>query len=122
MTNFSYFELIAFFYSGIFKHVKQDTDFDQANIRVYDDLWLFPEEQNYLNNLIVYINYMNVVYILRKRFTTKQIEVYKNQLKLVHENINIQELLSEDEYEHFIETLNQLNYEIENWGRENTIA
>jgi hypothetical protein len=65
---------------------------------------------------------MNVVYAINRSFTFKQIEVYKNQLNLVKENINISDLLTSDEMEHFTETLNQLNYDIENWERENTIA
>ena len=122
MANFNYFKEIAFYYTGIFGLMKQGDDIAHANARGGNDYWLFPEEQNYLNNLIILIHYMNVVYALRKNFTIKQIEVYKNQLKLVQDNITISEWLSSDEIEHFTETVDQLNYEIENWERENTIA
>ncbi len=121
MTNFKYFKLIAFYYNGIFGLIKQGTPIDQANIRGYDDFWLYPENDNYLNNLIVYLHFMNVVFALRKSFTFKQIEVYKNQLKLVNENINISDWLSSDEMEHFKESVSQLNFEIENWELENLI-
>lgn len=121
MTNFNYYELLAFFYSGIFKQVKQGIDLDQAIIIIDDAFWMFPEEQYYLNNLIVCIHYMNVAYALEKNFTPKQVEVYKTQLKLVKENVNISEWLTSDEMEHFTETIDQLNYEIKNWELENHI-
>ncbi len=122
MNNINYFQVIAFFYSGIYNQIKQNRTFEQSLHSEHEDMWLYPENENLLNNLIVNIHYLNVIYAMRKNFTIKQIELHKSHLKLVHENINIQALLSEDEYEHFTETLNQLNYEIENWERENTIA
>ena len=122
MTSYKYYELIASYYAVIFDCVKQGTNIDQSNIRSYDDLWLFPESENYLHNLVVYIQFMKVIYALRRAFTHKLIEVYKKQLQLVQENIKVSDWLSEEELEHFNETVDQLNYEIENWERENTIA
>ena len=122
MYNLNYFQVIAFFYSGIYNQIKQKRTFEQSLNSEFDDMWLYPENEYLLNNLIVIIQYLNVKYATTKKFTSQQIELYKNQLKLVQEKINLSEGLSEDEMEHFTETLDQLNYEIENWERENTIA
>ncbi len=122
MYNLNYFQVIAFFYSGIYNQIKQKRTFEQSLNSEFDDMWLYPENEYLLNNLIVIIQYLNVKYATTKKFTSQQIELYKNQLKLVQEKINLSEWLSEDEMEHFTETLDQLNYEIENWERENTIA
>ena len=122
MDKLNYFQTIAFFYSGIYNQIKQNRTFDQSLYLELDDMWLYPENEYLLNNLIVNIHYLNVIYATKREFTPKQIEVYKNQLKLVQKNTNISEWLTADELEHFNETIDQLNYEIDNWESENTIA
>jgi hypothetical protein len=112
MTNFKYFELIAYFYSSIFDQVKQGIDFDMAVNSRLDDYWFFPEYENRLTNLVVGIQYLNVKFAIHKTFTAKQIEVYKTQLELIKDD-DLSVWLAQEELEDFNETVFLLNYEIE---------
>jgi hypothetical protein len=112
MTTFKYFELIAFFYAGIFEQIKQGIAFDMAVNISFDNLWLFPEHENRLSNLILQTQYLNVKYAMHKSFTPKQIEVYKNQLELVN-NEDLVFWLNPDELEHLNETIYNLDSEID---------
>lgn len=114
MTNFKYYELIAFFYAGIFDQIKQGVAFEMAvNISV-DSFWLYPEQENRLSNLILHIHFLNVKYAMNKSFNANQIEVYKNQLELI-KNDDFTEWLKPDELEHLNESIYNLNAEIENF-------
>lgn len=114
MTNFKYFELIAFFYTGIFDQIKQGIAFDMAVNISFDCLWLFPEQENRLSNLVVLIQNAHIKYAMNKTFTEKQIEVYKRQLELI-KNDDLTTWLSPDELEHFNETVYNLNVEIDDF-------
>lgn len=112
MKTFNYFELIAFFYSGIFNLIKQGSSFDMATNQSQDDFWHYPEIQNRLSNLVTFIHFLNIKYALHKKFTAQQIEVYKHQLELI-KNDDLTAWLRPDELEHFNETVYNLNAEIE---------
>jgi hypothetical protein len=118
MSNFKYFELIAYFYSSIFAQVKQGIDFDMAVNSRLDDYWFFPEYENRLTNLVVQIQYLNVKFAMNKSFTAKQIEIYKHQLELI-KNDDLTAWLSPDELEHFNETVYNLNAEIDDFLQSN---
>ena len=118
MTDFKYFELIAYFYSSIFAQVKQGIDFDMAVNSTLDGYWSFPEYENRLSNLIVQIQYLNVKFAMNKSFTAKQIEIYKHQLELI-KNDDLATWLSLDELEHFNETVYHLNAEIDDFLQKN---
>lgn len=112
MTNFKYFELIAYFYSSIFGQVKQGIDFDMAVNSRLDDYWFFPEYENRLTNLVVQIQYLHIKYAMYKNFTAKQIEGYKTQLELIKDD-DLSVWLAPEELEDFNENIFLLNYEIE---------
>lgn len=108
MENFQYFELIAFFYRGIFDQIRQGQSFEQAVNSTLDDFWLYPEHENRLANLIVQIQYLFVIYSMTKSFTPKQIEVYKTQLDLV-KNDDLNTWLNQEELAHLNESIIDMN-------------
>jgi hypothetical protein len=114
MTDFKYFELIAYFYSGIFGQIKQGIEFDMAVSIKLDSYWFYPETENRLSNLIVLIHCLNVRYAMNKVFTVKQIEVYRNQLELIKDD-DLTIWLNQEEIEHLNETISQLNTEIDDF-------
>jgi hypothetical protein len=114
MSNFKYYELIAFFYAGIFGQIKQGIAFEMAINVSFDSFWLYPEDDNRLSNLIVLIHYLNVEYATHKVFTEKQVELYKNQLELIKDD-DLAIWLKEEELEHLNETILQLNSEIDDF-------
>jgi hypothetical protein len=114
MKTFNYFQLIAFFYSGIFDLIKQGSNFDMATNQSQDDFWHYPESDNRLSNLVSFIQFLNIKYALNKTFTERQIEVYRHQLELI-KNDDLTTWLSLDELEHFDETVYNLNAEIEDF-------
>ncbi|MDX2282360.1 MAG: hypothetical protein NW218_22405 [Saprospiraceae bacterium] len=112
MNRFNYFQLIAYFYNGVFDQIKQGSNFEMAVNQSEDDSWLYPESDNRLSNLVVFIHFLNIKYAMHKTFTAKQIEVYKNQLELIKDD-DLSVWLAPEELEHFNETVFLLNYEIE---------
>lgn len=114
MTDFKYYELIAFFYHSIFDQIKQGIAFDMAVNISLDSFWFYPEHEHRLSNLIVLIQSFHVTYAMDKSFTKKEIDVYKNQLELI-KNDDLSIWLSPDELEHFNESVFNLNAEIEDF-------
>jgi hypothetical protein len=114
MNRFNYFQLIAYFYNGVFDQIKQGSNFEMAVNQSEDDSWLYPESDNRLSNLVVFIHFLNIKYAMHKTFTAKQIEVYKNQLELIKDD-DLSVWLAQEELEHFHETIYNLNAEIDNF-------
>ncbi|MFM9948080.1 MAG: hypothetical protein ACKV1O_09095 [Saprospiraceae bacterium] len=111
MGNFTYFELIAFFYYGVFDQVKQGTSFEMAVNSSFDNFWSYPEYEHRLPNLIIQIQYLHIKYSFNKSFTSKQVEVYKKQLELI-KNDDLSTMLNEDELYHLNELIEILDNEI----------
>jgi hypothetical protein len=114
MRTFNYFQLIAFFYSGIFDLIKQGSNFEMATNRTLDDFWHYPENENRLSNLVILIQNAHIKYAMYKTFTARQIEVYKHQLELIKDD-DLTLCLCPDELEHFNETVYNLNAEIDDF-------
>ena len=116
MINFRYFELIAFFYAGIFDQIKQGTAFEMAVNISFDSFWSYPEQENRLSNLILTIHGLNVDYAMNKSFAAKQIEIYENHLEWIKSD-DLTRLLEPYELEHFNETIYNLNIEIDRFRK-----
>ncbi len=118
MKKINYFEIIALFYSGIFDQIKQGIDFNSAIAIEFDSSWQFPEEEHRLSNFIILIHCLSATYALRKAFTMKEIELFRGY----HDITKYEELqlsLNQEELEHLDETIYNLNFEINNFMRDN---
>lgn len=111
MKNWDYFELIATYYRAYFALVEQGINVIEANNRIIDDFYSYPENENILSNLISIIQNINIQVCLSKRVFKGSVEVFNRQLHLINDELLIQEL-STKEVEHLKESIEELQVKL----------
>jgi hypothetical protein len=107
MKNWEYFELIATYYRTYFALIEQGVNTIEANNRVIDDFYFFPENENVLSNLISLIQNINIQVSLFKKVYKSSANTFLSQLQLVNNELLSQEL-NNKEVEHLKESIKEL--------------
>ncbi len=112
MENFTYFELISFFYRSLFDQIRQGISIDQSIGISLDSFWDYTNQPSDLQNIIVLIESMNVEFNLTKNYRSQTIKMYKELLERIS-SVEFSKFMNENEIEVFQESIEVLNNEIE---------
>ncbi|MFM9403414.1 hypothetical protein ACKLNQ_15980 [Myroides odoratimimus] len=109
MKNYTYFQLIAFFYNNILMHISQGETHEQALARAFDDFFYEEIEDNFLENFIVLINSIKVDAMFHYTISRMGVDIFLKYLT-IYETISIEDYLNKEEEEHFLEVLNEVKH------------
>lgn len=112
MGNWKYYQLIATFYRALFGSVEQGVKINDAIHRVFEDFYFFPEKDNVISNMVIVIQYVEVLFSLDKNISIDLINLFNLHLKKVNE-IKLGDYLDAEEIEHFNETIEEIKFKIE---------
>ena len=107
MKNWNYFELVATYYIAYFALIEQGVNVIEANDRIIDDFYFYPEDENVLSNLISIIQNITIQLCLLKKVHKSSIDAFQKQLLLLNNDVLNQELNAK-EYEHLKESIEEL--------------
>lgn len=114
MKNVNYFEVIAFYYRGIYDLIKQGQSFKQAEAISFESFWLYPENENQINNLILLVESINVEFSLTKKFRKQAVDLYKKLNGQIAE-MDLTKYLTDNELEVFNESIEVLNADLKEY-------
>ncbi len=118
MQNFTYFELITFFYRSLFDQIRQGISVKQSIGISLDSFWDYSTQPSDLQNIIILIESINVEFSLTKNYRNQPIKMYKELLGKIS-TMEISKFMNENEIEVFQESIEVLNNEIEVFLRNN---
>lgn len=111
MGNWRYFELIATFYKALFGLMTQNVKINDAIHRTFDDFWFLPEDKNVVSNMVVLIQYIDVLNSLDTPINSQLANLFNTQLNKIN-SIQLEAHLNLEEIQHFVELIEETRYKI----------
>lgn len=111
MKTFNYFETIAIFHQGIWGQLRQGISLEQSIAISFDSMWLYPEEEHVLNNMVILIELINVELGIHKKMRKQASDLYQKLQKQI-KVIDLKLLMSEYEIEAFEESIEVLDSDL----------
>ena len=111
MKNWKYYELIAHYYSSYFSAVEQNRTIEIAIATIAEDYFFYPENENLTANLITTVQNLKIQISLLKKVNKGSVDLFRNLLSLVDEK-SMKIELEPNEYEHFKESIEEIEYKL----------
>lgn len=111
MGNWKYYQLIATFYRALFTLIAQGVKINDAIHRVFEDFYFFPEKENMLSNLVIKIQYINMLCSLDNNINSTLVDSFNLQLEKINE-LKIEDYLDIEEIENLKESIDELKFKI----------
>lgn len=111
MKNWKYYELIAHYYSSYFSAIEQNRTIEMAIASTFEDYFFYPIEDNLVTNMITIAQDIKIQISLLKKVNKTTVDLFKTQLSLIEDDLLSYEL-EPNEKEHFIETIQEIEYKL----------